>query len=72
MSDGNITVRPARAADLEAIVDLLANDPLGQGREDNSRPLAETYVQAFRAIEADPNQLLAVAEGAAASSAACS
>ncbi len=64
MSDGNITVRPARAADLEAIVDLLANDPLGQGREDNSRPLAETYVQAFRAIEADPNQLLAVAEGA--------
>lgn len=53
--------RAARADDLEAIVAILADDPLGAGREDPGLPLAEPYVDAFAAIDGDPNQLLAVA-----------
>ncbi|MFV3092351.1 GNAT family N-acetyltransferase [Pseudomonas sp. GW6] len=45
---------------MERIVALLACDPLGQSREDASTPLQPAYVSAFAAIEADPNQLLAV------------
>ncbi|TPL85972.1 GNAT family N-acetyltransferase [Mesorhizobium sp. B2-3-12] len=57
----NIQFRKAVAADLPAIVAMLADDPLGAGREDASLPLAQGYVDAFAAIDADPNQLLAVA-----------
>ena len=57
-----LTFRPARDSDLPAIVDLLADDALGSGREDPSRPLNAAYLDAFRAIDADPNQLLVVAE----------
>jgi GNAT superfamily N-acetyltransferase len=39
----------------------LADDPIGRLREDATEPLAAAYVDAFAAIEADPNQLLAVA-----------
>jgi GNAT superfamily N-acetyltransferase len=56
-----ITFRKAQAQDLPAIVTMLADDPLGVGREDASLPLAQSYVDAFNAIDADPNQLLAVA-----------
>ena len=51
----------AQAFDLPDIVAMLADDPLGAGREDVSLPLARGYVDAFNAIDADPNQLLAVA-----------
>lgn len=54
--------RRAAAADLPAIIALLADDVLGAGREDPSDPPNPAYVAAFAAIEADPNQLLAVAE----------
>lgn len=54
--------RRARAEDLQAIVALLADDPLGQGREDPGWPVNSRYVDAFAAIDADPNQLLAVVE----------
>jgi GNAT superfamily N-acetyltransferase len=54
--------RPAREDDLPAIVALIADDGLGRGREDMSSPLNPRYVSAFRAVEADPNQLLAVVE----------
>lgn len=54
--------RRATAADLPAIVALLADDPLGAAREDASIPLNARYVDAFAAIDADRNQLLAVAE----------
>ena len=54
--------RRARAADLPAIVAMLADDALGQAREDARVPLDRRYVEAFDAIERDPNQLLAVAE----------
>ncbi len=55
-----IAFRRARAADLPAIIALLADDPLGREREDLGEPLAPVYGRAFEAIDADPNQLLAV------------
>ena len=55
-----IHIRRATFEDLPAIVALLADDPLGAQREDASLPLAQSYIAAFRAIEADSNQLLAV------------
>jgi GNAT superfamily N-acetyltransferase len=45
-------------------VQLLADDELGQTREDFGSPLNPRYVAAFAAIDADPHQLLAVAEQA--------
>ncbi len=39
---------------------MLADDPLGRGREDTSEPLAKAYRDAFAAVDADPNQFLAV------------
>ncbi|TGR29261.1 MULTISPECIES: GNAT family N-acetyltransferase [unclassified Mesorhizobium] len=62
----NIQFRKAQASDLPAIVAMLADDPLGASREDASLPLAQGYVDAFNAIDADPNQLLAVAVDGAA------
>ncbi|QKC89637.1 GNAT family N-acetyltransferase [Mesorhizobium sp. NZP2234] len=56
-----VTFRKAQASDLPAIIAMLADDPLGAAREDASLPLAPGYVDAFNAIDADPNQLLAVA-----------
>ncbi|WHT18106.1 GNAT family N-acetyltransferase [Crossiella sp. CA-258035] len=51
--------RRARAADVTAIVAMLADDQLGAGRE---RPGDPAYQEAFAALDADPNQLLLVAE----------
>ena len=51
--------RRAVAADIEAIVALLADDRLGAARE---KPGDPAYAAAFAAVEADPNQLLAVVE----------
>ncbi|RWO29798.1 MAG: GNAT family N-acetyltransferase [Mesorhizobium sp.] len=56
-----IKFRRAQAPDLPAIVALLADDALGAGREDPSTPLVPSYLDAFSAIDSDPNQLLAVA-----------
>lgn len=57
----HINIRAAVKADLERIVSLLAQDSLGQTREDASAPLDQRYLDAFRAIELDPNQMLVVA-----------
>jgi GNAT superfamily N-acetyltransferase len=54
--------RRAASGDLAAIVALLADDPIGSGRESVGVPLDPCYAAAFAAIERDPNQLLAVAE----------
>ncbi|MBR0653098.1 GNAT family N-acetyltransferase [Roseomonas terrae] len=51
--------RRATSADLPAIVALLADDVLGAARE---RPGDPAYDDAFAAIDADPNQFLAVVE----------
>lgn len=56
--------RPAREADLPAIIRLIADDGLGRGREDASEPLDPRYRDAFRAVDSDPNQLLVVVERA--------
>ncbi len=54
--------RLAVAGDLEAIVRMLADDPLGATRERYASPLPEAYRRAFEAIERDPNHELIVAE----------
>lgn len=56
-----ILFRKAQLADVPAIITLLADDILGRLREDPSLPLDQRYIEAFHAINADPNQLLAVA-----------
>ncbi len=62
MIDTAISIRKASQADLAAIVAMLADDALGAKREDASPPLNARYIDAFNAIESDPNQLLAVVE----------
>ena|SRR5580704_1299652 len=57
-----VAFRRAVPDDLETIVALLADDPLGRGRENLGPQLDTCYRAAFAAIERDPNQLLAVAE----------
>lgn len=46
--------------DIPAIIALLADDPLGQHREDVKSPPNPRYAAAFQAIEAAPNQLLTI------------
>lgn len=55
-----VKFRRAERADLPVIVGLLADDPLGALREDASMPINRAYIDAFKSIEADPNQFLAV------------
>lgn len=54
--------RSAQFEDLENLVSLLANDPLGSKREDTTIPLNSEYVSAFQAITNDPNNELLVVE----------
>jgi ribosomal protein S18 acetylase RimI-like enzyme len=61
-----VNFRKAVAADLPAIIAMLADDALGAAREDASDPPNPAYISAFEAIGADPNQLLAVGEEAGA------
>ncbi len=61
MGEQQIRFRRARETDLPAIISLLAADELGQQRENPSLPLVKEYEDAFQAVRADENQLLAVA-----------
>jgi len=54
--------RAAREEDLPAIVELLAQDPLGSQRERSIDPLPASYRDAFEAVSSDPNQELMVTE----------
>lgn len=67
-STPSVRIRPATRDDVPAIVRMLADDPLGATRERYEDPLPAEYWAAWDAIDADPNQLLIVAEvdGAAA------
>ena len=56
------TFRDANLADLPAIVALLAEDTLGEKREDPSLPLDPAYERAFHLIDANPDQRQIVAE----------
>lgn len=61
-AEAAIVIRKAVTADVPAIVAMLADDALGAKREDASLPLRDSYRNAFAAIDADRNQLLAVVE----------
>ena len=56
-----VAFRKAKREDVPAIVRLLADDPLGAKRERFETPLPESYLRAFEAIDADPNNELVVA-----------
>jgi ribosomal protein S18 acetylase RimI-like enzyme len=58
----SITIRRARRDDVSAIVAMLADDPLGSGRERLEDPLPPSYFRAFEQVERDPNIQLVVAE----------
>jgi len=58
----NIIFRTADVDDLSDIVRMLADDFLGAQREEYVDPLPESYVRAFKEIDADENNHLIVAE----------
>ena len=58
----SVTLRRARREDVRAIVEMLADDPLGASREDLSDPLPRAYIDAFEEMARDPNNRLLVAE----------
>ncbi|TYS16989.1 GNAT family N-acetyltransferase [Rossellomorea vietnamensis] len=57
----NLTFREAREQDVDTIVKMLSDDILGSTRERYEHPLPDSYIQAFRAIDKDPNNELIVA-----------
>jgi GNAT superfamily N-acetyltransferase len=56
----DVVIRRATLDDVPAIIAMLADDPLGATRE--SPADLTPYQRAFAAIDADPNQLLIVAD----------
>lgn len=56
-----LTFRGAVEQDVERIVEMLADDVLGKERERYAQPLPASYLEAFQAIDADPNNELIVA-----------
>jgi GNAT superfamily N-acetyltransferase len=54
--------RKALKQDVPALIAMLANDSLGQWRENIPDPLPEQYYTAFQIIDNDPNQELIVVE----------
>ena len=56
-----VTIRRARRDDVAAIIGMLADDPLGSGRERFENPLPQVYYQAFERVDRDPNLQLVVA-----------
>jgi len=55
--------RPAAEADLPDLIAMLADDDLGAERENPAMPPAQGYLDAFAAIDGDPNHELVVVEG---------
>ena len=64
MTGEAITIRPAKRADVVAIVKLLADDPLGQNRELVVEPLPASYYKAFDAMHRAHHIQMMVAEDA--------
>lgn len=58
----SLTYRAADHEDLATLVAMLADDNLGEAREDVSIPLNQAYSSAFNAITFDPNNELVVVE----------
>ncbi|MBM7551409.1 GNAT family N-acetyltransferase [Thalassobacillus pellis] len=61
MDETIVKFRIATEEDLDKIVEMLADDVLGSKRERYEQPLPKSYLQAFHAITADPNNELIVA-----------
>jgi ribosomal protein S18 acetylase RimI-like enzyme len=55
-----LNFRDATEDDVAELIQMIANDQLGQSREDASLPINQAYTSAFQAIEADPNNRLIV------------
>jgi GNAT superfamily N-acetyltransferase len=62
-SADEIKIRLAQHQDVPAIIGLLADDALGQEREQLANPLRPSYLQAFDVIARDERHLVMVAEG---------
>jgi ribosomal protein S18 acetylase RimI-like enzyme len=60
-SVSSVTIRRARRDDVGTIVAMLADDPLGSGRERLEQPLPSSYFEAFETLDRDPNIQLVVA-----------
>jgi ribosomal protein S18 acetylase RimI-like enzyme len=58
----SILIRRARRDDVDAIVRMLADDPLGRARERLEDPLPSSYFEAFDKLERSPHIQLMVAE----------
>jgi ribosomal protein S18 acetylase RimI-like enzyme len=67
----SISIRRARRDDVEAIVRMLADDPLGSGRERIEEALPLCYFRAFEAVDQDPHIQLVVAEDNAGAVVGC-
>jgi ribosomal protein S18 acetylase RimI-like enzyme len=63
-ASSSITIRRARRDDVGAIVGMLADDPLGSGREQIEDPLPLSYFKAFEVLERASHIQLMVAEDA--------
>lgn len=62
----DVTFREARFEDIGALVALYADDDLGQTRETPQDEIDTAYINAFHAVEQDPNhQLLVGVQGGA-------
>jgi N-acetylglutamate synthase-like GNAT family acetyltransferase len=61
-SISSITIRHARREDVDAIVRMLADDPLGSARERLEDPLPLSYFRAFEALEYASHIQLVVAQ----------
>ncbi len=60
--EGSLVFRKACLKDLEAIINLLFEDSLGQNRELRSNPPLDSYLESFSKICSSPNDELIVAE----------
>jgi len=60
--NSSITIRRARRDDVAIIVAMLADDPLGSGRERPEDPLPPSYYEAFETLDHNPDIQLVVAE----------
>lgn len=57
-----LNARKMKKADLGVVVKLLADDELGQSREDKARFFHADYLRAFELIDSDVNQYAAIFE----------
>ena len=61
MAEINLVFQNATEEDVEKIVQMLADDPLGAKRESYELPLPQTYLDAYNTISDDLNNELVVA-----------